>query len=67
MTDEKKQKIQKILQKRLEKSKYAVQELGAQHFDQDIPQVSLSVNVTPYEDRIIIPKIGKNIPLVNVE
>jgi sortase A len=25
------------------------------------------VNIAPYEDRIIIPKIGKNIPLVNVE
>ncbi|MCB9806957.1 hypothetical protein H6768_03625 [Candidatus Peribacteria bacterium] len=29
--------------------------------------MSLSVNIAPYEDRIIIPKIGKNIPLVNVE
>ncbi len=37
------------------------------YFDQDISRVSLSVNITPYEDRIVIPKIGKNIPLVNVE
>jgi sortase (surface protein transpeptidase) len=42
-------------------------ELGASYFDQDISRVSLSVNIAPYEDRIIIPKIGKNIPLVNVE
>lgn len=67
MTDEKKAKIQKILQRRLEKNESNVQELGVEHFDQDVPQVTLSVNVTPYEDRIVIPKIGKNIPLVNVE
>lgn len=67
MTDEKKNKIQKVLQRRLEKSQASVQEFGVDHFDQDVPQVTLSVNVTPYEDRIVIPKIGKNIPLVNVE
>lgn len=67
MTDEKKLKIQKVLQRRLEKSHSSTQELGVNHFDQDVPQVTLSVNVTPYEDRIVIPKIGKNIPLVNVE
>jgi LPXTG-site transpeptidase (sortase) family protein len=67
MTDEKKLKIQKVLQRRLEKSNSNAQELGVDHFDQDVPQVTLSVNVTPYEDRIVIPKIGKNIPLVNVE
>ncbi len=41
--------------------------MGASYFDQDVSRVSLSVNIAPYEDRIIIPKIGKNIPLVNVE
>jgi hypothetical protein len=29
--------------------------------------IGLDINITPYENRIIIPKIGKNIPLVNVE
>lgn len=34
-----------------------------------VPRTSLSANfeVTPYENRIIIPKLGKNIPLVDVE
>lgn len=34
-----------------------------------VPRTSHSANfaVTPYENRIIIPKIGKNIPLVDVE
>jgi sortase (surface protein transpeptidase) len=42
-------------------------ELSADYFNQDVSHISLSVNIAPYEDRIIIPKIGKNIPLVNVE
>lgn len=29
--------------------------------------INLDINIAPYENRIIIPKIGKNIPLVNVE
>ena len=28
---------------------------------------SMSFNITPYENRIIIPKLGKNIPLVDVD
>lgn len=58
---------QRMLQKQLEKTQTITQDLGADYFNQDIAQVSLSVNIAPYEDRIIIPKIGKNIPLVNVE
>jgi hypothetical protein len=30
------------------------------------PTVSASFEITPYENRIIIPKIGKNIPLVDI-
>jgi hypothetical protein len=29
--------------------------------------VNLTVDIMPYENRIIIPKIGKNIPLVDVD
>jgi hypothetical protein len=29
--------------------------------------VNLSVEIVPYENRLIIPKIGKNIPLVDVD
>jgi hypothetical protein len=63
----KKMKIQKILKRRLEKSTAPTQTLGVDYFDQEVSNITLSVNVTPYEDRIIIPKIGKNIPLINVE
>jgi hypothetical protein len=30
------------------------------------PSISTTIEVVPYENRIIIPKIGKNIPLVDV-
>lgn len=58
---------QRLMRKNLEKNQIATPALGADYFNQDVAHVSLSVNIAPYEDRIIIPKIGKNIPLVNVE
>jgi|GEM_PF-914970 len=57
----------RIMQRQIENTQGNTPELGASYFDQNISRVSLSVNIAPYEDRIIIPKIGKNIPLVNVE
>lgn len=30
-------------------------------------QINLDIDITPYENRIIIPKIAKNIPLLNVQ
>lgn len=36
----------------------------ANHNNQDI---DLSIDITPYENRIIIPKIGKNIPLIDIK
>ncbi len=58
---------QKIIQRQLAKKQITTQEVGLSYFDQDVSEVSLSLEITPYEDRILIPKIGKNIPLVNVE
>jgi sortase (surface protein transpeptidase) len=58
---------QKIIKRQLAKKQVTTQEVGLSYFDQDISKVSLSLEITPYEDRILIPKIGKNIPLVNVE
>ncbi len=58
---------QKIIKRQLMQKQIATQEIGLSYFDQDISDVSLSLEITPYEDRILIPKIGKNIPLVNVE
>lgn len=56
-----------VMLRRLENMQGNMIELGASYFDQDISRVSLSVDIAPYENRIVIPKIGKNIPLVNVE
>lgn len=47
----------RVMQRQIEKSQGNTPELGASYFDQDISRVSLSVNIAPYEDRIIIPKI----------
>jgi sortase (surface protein transpeptidase) len=58
---------QRLQRRNFEKNQMLTPELGANYFNQDVSQLSLSVNIAPYEDRIIIPKIGKNIPLVNVE
>jgi len=65
--DAREERRKRVMQRQMEKSQWNTPELGASYFDQDISRVSLSVNIAPYEDRIIIPKIGKNIPLVNVE
>lgn len=29
--------------------------------------INLNIEITPYENRIVIPKIGKNIPLIDVK
>jgi hypothetical protein len=30
-------------------------------------EINLNLEIVPYENRIIIPKIGKNVPLVDVD
>lgn len=65
--DAREERRKRVAQRQTEKTEGNTPELGASYFDQDISRVSLSVSIAPYEDRIIIPKIGKNIPLVNVE
>lgn len=65
--DAREERRKRILGKEIQKTEGNTPELWASYFDQDVSRVSLSVNIAPYEDRIIIPKIGKNIPLVNVE
>lgn len=35
--------------------------------EQDKKNINLNIEITPYENRIIIPKIGKNIPLVDIQ
>jgi hypothetical protein len=35
--------------------------------NQDKKEVNLNIEITPYENRIIIPKIGQNIPLIDIK
>jgi len=60
-------RLQKIMKRQLTQKQVATQEVGLSYFDQDIADISLSLEITPYEDRILIPRIGKNVPLINVE
>jgi hypothetical protein len=60
-------RAKKIMKRQLAQKQVTTQEVGLSYFDQDIADISLSLEITPYEDRILIPRIGKNIPLINVE
>jgi hypothetical protein len=35
--------------------------------EQDKKDINLNIEITPYENRVIIPKIGKNIPLLDIQ
>lgn len=61
------QRKQKLIQRQLTQQAINTQDLGVNYFDQDVADIALTLDITPYEDRIVIPKIGKNIPLVNVD
>jgi LPXTG-site transpeptidase (sortase) family protein len=41
--------------------------ISAKSFLKGAGELSYDVEITPYDNRVIIPKLGKNIPLVNVE
>jgi hypothetical protein len=34
---------------------------------QDKENINLDIEITPYENRVIIPKIAKNIPLLDIK
>ncbi|MDP2091042.1 MAG: sortase [Candidatus Gracilibacteria bacterium] len=34
---------------------------------QDKENINLNIDITPYENRLVIPKIGKNVPLVDIK
>ena len=57
------------IKKKLEESNVAIKEniLSPKKLVPAKPQLSVDFDVVPYENRLIIPKIGKNIPLVDVE
>jgi len=46
------------------KAKYSLKKLT---LDTNKNKPALDIEITPYENRIIIPKIGKNIPLLDIK
>ncbi|MDQ1344411.1 MAG: sortase [Patescibacteria group bacterium] len=57
------------LKKKLDESNVVVKEniLSPKKLVPAKPQMNVDFDILPYENRIVIPKIGKNIPLVDVE
>ena len=51
-------------QEKEQKNEYSIRKLVTLSNKKDI---DLDIEITPYENRIIIPKIGKNIPLVDIK
>lgn len=41
--------------------------LSIKNIKKDLKDLNLNIEITPYENRVIIPKIGKNIPLLDIE
>lgn len=68
-SQERKEQLAKLLEKHLEREKVAIKNdaFSVERFNNINSKVTLDFEIAPYENRIIIPKIGKNIPLVNVE
>ncbi|MDD2916767.1 MAG: class E sortase [Candidatus Gracilibacteria bacterium] len=59
---------QSNIKKKLEENNTTIREdrLSPKHLVTGAAQVNIDLDITPYDNRIIIPKIGKNIPLVDV-
>ena len=57
------------LKKKLEEENISVKEniFSPKKLIPTMPSVQMDLDVTPYDNRIIIPKLGKNIPLVDVD
>lgn len=68
-TDLDKQKEAEDIKKKLEEENIAVKEniFSPKKLIPTMPSIQVDLDVMPYENRIIIPKLGKNIPLVDVE
>ncbi len=62
--DEKYEKKVKELEKKDEKIFHSINKIATKAKSQDI---NLDIEIAPYENRVIIPKIGKNIPLLDVK
>lgn len=66
-TNTKKEQAQDI-KKQLEADNVIIQEdpFSMKHLLPSEPNIKVGFEITPYENRLIIPKIGKNIPLVDI-
>ena len=68
-TDDQTQRMTQFLQKHLSRQQVSVQyeQYSPGNLVKDVEIPSISTAIYPYDNRVVIPKIGKNIPLVNVE
>ncbi len=59
--------IEKIQTKKVEDKK--TEDLSIKKYKKELnsKDIDLDIEITPYENRIVIPKIGKNIPLLDVK
>lgn len=62
--DEKYEQKVKEIEKKDEKIFHSINKIAAKAKSDDI---NLDIDIAPYENRVIIPKIGKNIPLLDVQ
>lgn len=58
-----------VLEERLKQDKVVLKRewLSAKTFLRNSGDMTYNVEIAPYDNRVIIPKLGKNIPLVNVD
>ena len=59
--------IEKVTEEKKEEEEKASLSIKKYKKELDNKNISLKVEITPYENRVVIPKIGKNIPLVEIK
>ena len=59
--------IEKVAEEKKEEEEKASLSIKKYKKELDNKNISLKIEITPYENRVVIPKIGKNIPLVEIK
>lgn len=59
--------IEKVTEEKKEEEEKASLSIKKYKKELDNKNISLKIEITPYENRVVIPKIGKNIPLVEIK
>jgi len=67
ITKELNKKTKSIEKSKIIKAKKAQYSIKKMAFDTNKKNINLNIEITPYENRLIIPKIAKNVPLVEVK